>query len=68
MQNYRHSIVEGLIAEGHFVTAPVQPQAEDNNSAAEVESQLKQVAQTNPLLSFSERDPYGERITAISWF
>ena len=46
MQNYRHSIVEGLIAEGHFVTAPVQPQAEDNNSAAEVESQLKQVAQT----------------------
>ncbi|MEO0013582.1 MAG: hypothetical protein RLZZ535_1971, partial [Cyanobacteriota bacterium] len=46
MQNYRSSIVEGLIAEGHFVTVPNQPQAEDNNSAAEVESQLKQVAQT----------------------
>jgi hypothetical protein len=46
MQNYRSSIVEGLIAEGHFVTAPNQPQAEDNKVAAEVESQLKQVAQT----------------------
>jgi hypothetical protein len=46
MQNYRHSIVEGLIAEGHFVTAPAEPQAEDKNSAVEVESQLKQVAQT----------------------
>jgi hypothetical protein len=46
MQNYRSSIVEGLIAEGHFVTVPNQPQAEDNNSAAEVESQLKQVTET----------------------
>ncbi len=46
MQNYRHSIVEGLIGEGHFVTAPIKPQAEDKNSAAEVESQLKQVAET----------------------
>ncbi|PSB06977.1 bifunctional DNA primase/helicase, partial [Pleurocapsa sp. CCALA 161] len=46
MQNYRHSIVEGLIGEGHFVTAPNQTQAEDKNSAAEVESQLKQVAET----------------------
>lgn len=46
MQNYRSSIVEGLIAEGHFIAAPNQPQAEDNNSAAEVETQLKQVAQT----------------------
>jgi hypothetical protein len=46
MQNYRHSIVEGLIAEGHFVTAPPEPQTEESNPAAEVESQLKQVAQT----------------------
>jgi hypothetical protein len=46
MQNYRHSIVEGLIAEGHFVTAPLEPQAEESNPAAEVESQLKQVAET----------------------
>jgi hypothetical protein len=46
MQNYRHSIVEGLIAEGHFVTAPPEPQAEESNPAAEVESQLKQVAKT----------------------
>jgi len=46
MQNYRSSIVEGLIAEGHFVTAPNQPQAEELNFAAEVESQLKQVAET----------------------
>ena len=46
MQNYRHSIVEGLIGEGHFVTAPPQSQAEESNPAAEVESQLKQVAET----------------------
>jgi hypothetical protein len=46
MQNYRHSIVEGLIGEGHFVTAPPEPQAEESNPAAEVESQLKQIAQT----------------------
>jgi hypothetical protein len=46
MQNYRHSIVEGLIAEGHFVTAPPEPQTEEFNLAAEVESQLKQIAQT----------------------
>jgi Domain of unknown function (DUF3854) len=46
MQNYRHSIVEGLIAEGHFVTVPPESQAEESNPAAEVESQLKQVAET----------------------
>ncbi len=46
MQNYRHSIVEGLIVEGHFVTAPPKPQAEESNPAAKVESQLKQVAET----------------------
>jgi hypothetical protein len=46
MQNYRNSIVEGLIAEGHFVTVPPESQAEESNPAAEVESQLKQVAET----------------------
>jgi hypothetical protein len=46
MQNYRSSIVEGLIGEGYFVTAPPEPQAEESNPAAEVESQLKQVAET----------------------
>ena len=46
MQNYRSSIVEGLIAEGHKVTAPNEPQTEEFNLADEVESQLKQVAQS----------------------
>jgi hypothetical protein len=46
MQNYRNSIVEGLIREGHFITVPPEPQAEESNPAAEVESQLKQVAET----------------------
>ncbi|HEY9769208.1 MAG TPA: plasmid replication protein, CyRepA1 family [Coleofasciculaceae cyanobacterium] len=46
MQNYRSSIVEGLIAEGHFVTAPDQPQTKEFNLTDEVESQLKQVAKT----------------------
>ena len=44
MQNYRSSIVEGLIAEGHKVTAPNEPQTEESSLADEVESQLKQVA------------------------
>ena len=44
MQNYRSSIVEGLIAEGHKVTAPNEPQTEEFSLADEVESQLKQVA------------------------
>ncbi len=46
MQNYRSSIVEGLIAEGHLVTAPNEPQTEEFSLADEVESQLKQVAET----------------------
>jgi hypothetical protein len=46
MQNYRSSIVEGLIGEGHFVTAPPQQKTEELNPASEVESQLKQVAET----------------------
>ena len=46
MQNYRTSIVEGLIAEGHLVTAPPEPQAENLNPTTEVEKELKQVAQT----------------------
>ena len=44
MQNYRSSIVKGLIAEGHLVTAPNEPQTEEFSLADEVESQLKQVA------------------------
>ncbi|MGK7952834.1 MAG: plasmid replication protein, CyRepA1 family [Xenococcaceae cyanobacterium] len=46
MQNYRNSIVEGLIAEGHFVTAPPELNQKESNPTTEVESQLKQVANT----------------------
>ncbi|MGV2831582.1 plasmid replication protein, CyRepA1 family [Myxosarcina sp. GI1(2024)] len=46
MQNYRSSIVEGLIAEGHKVIAPPEPKTEVPNRVTEVEAQLKQVAQT----------------------
>ena len=46
MQNYRNSIIEGLIAEGHEVTSPNEPCLAKHNSAIEVESQLKQVART----------------------
>ena len=46
MQNYRSSIVEGLIAEGHEVTAPPELKTEVLNCVTEVEAQLKQVAQT----------------------
>lgn len=44
MQNYRNSIVEGLIREGHLVTTPLESQADTLNSALEIETQLKQVA------------------------
>ena len=47
MQNYRNSIVEGLIAEGHEVTSPNEPCLVKHNCAIEVETQLKQVAQSN---------------------
>jgi hypothetical protein len=46
MQNYRSSIVNGLIAEGHFVTSPPKTQAEDHIPTTEVETQLKEVAET----------------------
>ncbi|MGK7949232.1 MAG: plasmid replication protein, CyRepA1 family [Xenococcaceae cyanobacterium] len=46
MQNYRNSIVEGLIAEGHLVTDPPEPKAENLNPTTEVEKELKQVAET----------------------
>ncbi|MBE9171377.1 DUF3854 domain-containing protein [Pleurocapsales cyanobacterium LEGE 06147] len=46
MQNYRSSIVEGLITEGHLVTTPPEPPEENCSPAPEIESQLKQVAQT----------------------
>ena len=46
MQNYRSSIIEGLVAEGHFVTAPPEPEIDNPNPTPEVEEQLKQVAQT----------------------
>ncbi len=46
MQNYRSSIVEGLIAEGHKVTAPPELKTEVPNRVGDVETQLKQVAQT----------------------
>ncbi|BAZ47254.1 hypothetical protein NIES4102_43000 (plasmid) [Chondrocystis sp. NIES-4102] len=46
MQNYRNSIVEGLMREGHFITAPDEPQTEEFDLTDEVESQLKQVAET----------------------
>ncbi len=43
MQNYRTSIVEGLIAEGHQVVAP-PPIVDVESPAPQVEAQLKQVA------------------------
>ncbi|AFZ38106.1 hypothetical protein Sta7437_4650 (plasmid) [Stanieria cyanosphaera PCC 7437] len=46
MQNYRSSIVEGLIAEGHFITAPPELNRLESNPTAEIETQLKQVANT----------------------
>ena len=46
MQNYRSSIVEGLIAEGHEVTAPAELKTEVLNCVTEVETQLKHVAKT----------------------
>ena len=46
MQNYRNSIVDGLIAEGHLITRPPEPITENFNRVPEVESQLKQVAET----------------------
>ena len=46
MQNYRSSIVEGLISEGHEITAPPEPKTEVLDRVTEVEAQLKQVAQT----------------------
>ncbi|MGB5714938.1 MAG: plasmid replication protein, CyRepA1 family, partial [Waterburya sp.] len=46
MQNYRLAIVEGLIAEGHLITSPPEPEAENTNPATEIETQLKQVAET----------------------
>lgn len=54
MQNYRSSIVEGLIAEGHFVTAPPELKTEVLNCVTEVETQLKQVAQTKYLAECSK--------------
>ena len=46
MQNYRNSIVDGLITEGHLITRPPEPKTENFNRVTEVESQLKQVAET----------------------
>ena len=46
MQNYRNSIVEGLIAEGHSVISPNEPSSADINPTTEIETQLKQVAET----------------------
>ncbi len=46
MQNYRSSIVEGLIAEGHKVSAPPELKTEVLDRVRDVETQLKQVAQT----------------------
>ena len=46
MQNYRLSIVEGLISEGHEITAPPEPKTEVLDRVRDVETQLKQVAQT----------------------
>ncbi|NJO99212.1 MAG: bifunctional DNA primase/helicase, partial [Pleurocapsa sp. CRU_1_2] len=46
MQNYRNSIVEGLMREGHFVTSPLESKTEEFNLTDEVETQLKQVAET----------------------
>ncbi len=53
MQNYRSSIVDGLIGEGHFVTAPNVPEAENLNPTTEVETQLKQVAEAKYLAECS---------------
>jgi hypothetical protein len=44
MQNYRSSIVDGLIAEGHLVTSPPETKAADHIPTIEVETQLKEVA------------------------
>ena len=44
MKNYRNSIVDGLIAEGHFVVSPDKPQAEEIDSTIEIAEELKQVA------------------------
>ena len=44
MQNYRTAIVDGLIAEGHFVTCPDKLKTEESNPAIEVAEELKQVA------------------------
>ena len=46
MQNYRSSIVEGLIAEGHKVITSPEPKTEVLDRFSDVEAQLKQVAQT----------------------
>ncbi len=46
MQNYCSSIVDGLMREGHLVTAPNVPEAENLNLTTEVETQIKQVVQT----------------------
>ena len=54
MQNYRNSIVDGLMREGHLVTAPNVPEAEELNSTTEVESQLKDVAETKYLAECSK--------------
>ena len=46
MKNYRTAIIDGLIAEGHFVTSPLPINSEESSSAPLVESELKQVVQT----------------------
>ncbi len=46
MQNYRLAIVDGLMREGHLITSPPEPGTEKNNPVTEVETQLKQVAET----------------------
>ena len=54
MQNYRSSIVDGLMREGHLVTAPNVPEAENLNLTTEVETQIKQVAETKYLAECSK--------------
>jgi len=49
MQNYRNSIIDGLIAEGHLVISPTESQTEEFDSISEVETQLKQIAQSKYL-------------------
>ena len=44
MQNYPSTIDEGLIAEGHKVTAPPEPKTKVLDRVSDVEAQLKQVA------------------------